>query len=150
MATTGTGSTVIKATPEAVWPWINDLTRHPQWSPKDYSVELVTGESGAVGSTYRSVGWVPPNDKDHVNEVTITEATAPTRFVLTAHDATGDFTNTFDLAPVDGGTSVTYTIVFPPMKGMLAVLTPILFPLVGKPDITKRMALLKAKVESAA
>jgi uncharacterized protein YndB with AHSA1/START domain len=149
MTTTGTGSIVIQATPEEVWPWISDLTRHPQWSPKDYSVELVTGELGAVGSTYRSVGWVPPNEKDHVNEVTITEAQAPTRFVLTAHDATGDFTNTFVLAPADGGTSVTYTIVFPPMKGMLAVLTPILFPLVGKPDITKRMALLKAKVESA-
>jgi uncharacterized protein YndB with AHSA1/START domain len=148
MTTQGSESIVINAAPEAVWPWISDLTRHGQWSPKEYSVELVSGEAGAVGSTYRSVGWVPPNDKNHVNEVTITEAVAPSRLVLAAQDGGGTFTNTFEMEPVDGGTRVTYTLVFPPMKGLNAVLVPILFPLVGKSDLKKRMALLKTRVES--
>jgi hypothetical protein len=34
------------------------------------------------------------------------------------------------------------------MKGVARVVVPLLFPLVGKPDIRKRMKLLKTKVES--
>jgi hypothetical protein len=39
--------------------------------------------------------------------------------------------------------------VFPEMTGMSAVLVPVLFPLVGKPDIRKRMAMLKSAVEAS-
>lgn len=59
------------------------------------------------------------------------------------------FVNTFDLKPVDGGTEVTFRIVFPAMKGVSAVMVPLLFPLVAKPDFRKRLALLKQKVEAA-
>lgn len=55
---------------------------------------------------------------------------------------------TFDLRPLDGGTDVTFHIEFPPMKGMNAVMVPLLFPIVAKPDFRKRLAQLKQKVES--
>ncbi len=35
------------------------------------------------------------------------------------------------------------------MKGIAAFVVPVLFPLVGKADISKRMKLLKAKAEGA-
>jgi uncharacterized protein YndB with AHSA1/START domain len=148
MATKGTVSVTILAPPESVWPWVADITTHGEWSPKPYRVELVSGEPNAVGSHYRSVGWVPPNDGNHENDVEITQVVPMTRFALDATDSSGTFSNTFDLTSVDGGTEVTFLIVFPQMKGMSAIIVPILFPLVGMSDIKKRMHLLKQRVES--
>lgn len=148
MTTQATSTIDIQATPEEVWPWVAQLQRHAEWSPKPYKVELVSGELDAVGSKYRSVGWVP-GEKDHAMEVVLTDVKPYERFALDAHDAQGTFTNTFDLRKTAQGTSVTFHIVFPPMKGMAAVLVPVLFPIVGKADIRKRMGMLKAKVESA-
>jgi uncharacterized protein YndB with AHSA1/START domain len=150
MPTQATVSVTIQAAPDDVWPWIADITRHAEWSPKPYRVELVSGEPNAVGSHYRSVGWVPPNDGNHSNDVEITEVVPTTRFGLHATDENGTFLNSFDLRPVSGGTEVTFHIEFPKMKGMNAVMVPLLFPVVGKPDFRKRLGLLKQKVEGSA
>ena len=149
MATQGTATVTVNATPEVVWSCVADITRHSEWSPKPYRVELVSGEPNTVGSRYRSVGWAPPNDHNHVNDVEITGVSPMTRFALAGSDDSGTYTNTFDLRPVADGTEVTYRIVFPEMKGLGAVLLPFLFPIIAKPGINKRMRLLKQKVESA-
>lgn len=149
MATHGTFPVTIAAPPEQVWQWVGRLEKHAEWSPKPYTVELVSGEPNAVGSRYRSVGWVP-GDKHHKNEVEVTQLVPGQRLALRADDPQGAFENTYELRSVDGGTEVTYTLVFPPMKGVSAALVPILFPLVGKPDIRKRMGLLKQRVEAGA
>ena len=148
MTTQATVSVTIQAAPDVVWPWVADITRHAEWSPKPYRVELVSGEPNAVGTRYRSVGWVPPNDGNHVNDVVITEVVPVSRFALDARDDSGTYVNTFDLRPVADGTEVTFHIVFPPMKGLSAVMVPLLFPIVAKPDFRKRLSLLKQKVES--
>ncbi len=148
MATKGTVSVTIAAPPENVWPWVADISKHAEWSPKPYRVELVSGEPNAVGSHYRSVGWVPPNDANHENDVEITQVTPMTRFALDATDSNGTFANIFDLKTVDEGTEVTFQIVFPQMKGMPAIMVPFLFPIVGISDLKKRMKLLKQRVES--
>jgi uncharacterized protein YndB with AHSA1/START domain len=149
MTTQGTFTVTIDAPPEKVWPWVADLTRHGEYSPKPYQVELVSGETGKVGTRYRSVGAIP-NDKHHHNEVEVVESVPNQRFVLRADDDLGPFTNTYVLQPAGGGTELSYTMVFPPLKGLAALAVPIVFPLVGKPDIRKRLQLLKAKVESSA
>lgn len=149
MATQGTVTVTIAAPPESVWTWVADITRHGEWSPKPYRVEIVAGELNTVGSHYRSVGWVPPKDSNHENDVEITEVVPVTRFALAATDSNGTFTNMYDLKPVDGGTAVTFQLIFPAMKGMAAIMVPIVFPLVGMSDLKKRMQLLKQKVESA-
>jgi hypothetical protein len=76
------------------------------------------------------------------------EVVAMSRFALNATDESGTFVCTFDLLPVDGGTQVTFHIVFPPMKGVNTVMVPLLFPIVAKPDFRKRLGLLKRTVES--
>jgi uncharacterized protein YndB with AHSA1/START domain len=141
-------SITIQASTEAVWPWIGQIEKHAEWSPRPYKVELVSGVPDAVGTKYRSVGWVP-GEKEHEMEVVLTEVVEGERFALRADDHQGSFTNTFDLKKTDEGTEVTYHLVFPPMKGIAAFVVPVLFPIVGKADIRKRMKLLKAKVESA-
>jgi uncharacterized protein YndB with AHSA1/START domain len=149
MTVQDTVTTTIRAPLEAVWPWVADITRHAEWSPKPYRVDLVSGDLNAVGSRYRSVGWVPPNESNHANDVEITEVVPMSRFALRATDESGTFASTFDFLPVDGGTQVTFHIEFPAMKGLNAVMVPLLFPIVAKPDFRKRLGLLKRKVETA-
>lgn len=148
MTTQGSESVTIQAAPEVVWPWVADLTKHAEWSPKLYRAELVSGEPGQVGARYRSVGAIP-GDKNHGNDVEITDVVFGQRFALVATDANGAHRNTYTLRPSGAGTEVTFELVFPAMTGMAKVLLPILFPLVGMSDIRKRMGLLKVKVEAA-
>ena len=143
----GTFTKTIDAPPAAVWPWIGQLERHAEWSPKTFTAELVSGEPGAVGSRYRSVGWVP-GDKHHSNDVTIVEMVPEQRLELRSDDPQGSFKNAYALRPVGGGTEVVYEIVFPEMKGVLKLMLPVLFPLIAKRDISKRLDLLKQKVEA--
>jgi uncharacterized protein YndB with AHSA1/START domain len=149
MTAQDTVTTTIQAPLASVWTWVADITKHAEWSPRPYRVELVSGDLNAVGSRYRSVGWVPPNDGDHANDVEITEVVPMSRFALTGTDKTGSFASSFDLLPVEAGTQVTFHIAFPPMKGLNAVMVPLLFPVVAKPDFRKRLELLKQKVESS-
>jgi uncharacterized protein YndB with AHSA1/START domain len=148
MTVQGTARATIQAPPEVVWPWIAHLDKHAEYSPKPYRVELVSGEPGAVGSRYTSVGAIP-GDKNHENTVEVTESVPHSRFALRAEDSLGAFTSTYDLRPVDGGTEVTFTLVFPKMSGLPGVMAPVLFPIIGQRDINKRMAMLKTRVESA-
>jgi len=147
--TGGTFNVTIDAPPDRVWPWVADLGKHAEWSPKPYSVAWTSGEPNAVGSHYRSVGAIPM-DKHHVNEGEIVENRPQERFALRADDPDGPFSNVFTLTPKGAGTEVTFELRFPKMKGMHAVMAPPLFALVGKSDIRKRMAMLKAKVEGSA
>ena len=140
-------SQMIDAPAFAVWPWIADITKHSQWSPKPFEAKLTSGVIGAVGSTYNSVGFVPPAEKDHKNEVTITEVVPNSRIVFKSHDENGYFTNTFTLESVGSGTKVTFQHDFPRMKGIGLILVPLLVPIVGKRDTKVRLGMLKNKAE---
>ena len=140
-------SQMIDAPAEAIWPWIADITKHAQWSPKPYSVQLISGENGAVGSKYRSVGFVPPREKNHKNEVEITQVVPNSKIVYRAHDENGYFTNTFTLQAMGSGTQITFQHDFPKMKGAGRILLPLLLPTVGKKDAMVRLGMLKAKAE---
>jgi uncharacterized protein YndB with AHSA1/START domain len=137
----------IDAPVEAVWPWIADITKHAQWSPKPFVAQLTSGENGAVGSTYSTVGHVPPADKNHKNEVEITQVVPNSKFVFRAHDENGYFINTFTLKPTGAGTEVTFQHDFPKMKGAGRILLPLLLPSVGKRDAMVRLGMLKKKAE---
>lgn len=148
MTTQGSESVTIQAAPDVVWPWIADLGKHAAWSPKPYRVELVSGKPGAVGARYRSFGVIP-GDKNHANDVEITDVVPAQRFALVSTDENGAHQNTYTLTSSGTGTEVTFHLVFPEMRGMAKVPLPVLFPIVGKSDMRKRMGLLKAKVESS-
>ncbi len=150
--TGGVFSVAIQASPEEVWRWVADLGTHAEWSPKAYTVEWLSGEPNAVGSRYRSVGSIP-GDSHHVNEGEIVESHPFDRFSLRAEDPgakEGTFSNSFTLTADGDGTLVTFRLLFPKMKGAAAVLSPVVFSLLGKRDIRQRLSLLKAKVEGSA
>jgi uncharacterized protein YndB with AHSA1/START domain len=139
----------IDAKPEGVWPWVADLARDVEWSPKPYRVEWIQGGPNAVGSRFRSVGVIP-GDKDHANEGEITESQPYARFALLSKDDQGEYANTYTLVPSGVGTEVRYRLEFLKMHGIAALLLPVEFPLWGRPQARKRMEALKAKVESSA
>jgi len=131
----------------AIWPWIADITKHGQWSPKPFEAKLTSGESGGLGSTYSSIGFVPPTEKDHKNTVEIIEVISNTKIVFRAHDENGYFTNTFTLKAMGAETEVTFHHQFPSMKGIGRILVPLLVPIVGKRDAKYRLTLLKERAE---
>jgi uncharacterized protein YndB with AHSA1/START domain len=146
--TGGTFTTRIQAPQATVWRLVADLDTHRSWSPKPYTIEWLSGEPNQIGSTFRSVGWIP-GDKHHTNEGEITERAEPTRFALKSDDDGDWFINEFDLKPVgDAATEVSFTLTFPKMRGFKAVAAPIVFPLVGKSNIRKRMDMLKDRAEA--
>lgn len=146
--TSGVFDVTIDAPVDRVWPWVADLGKHAEWSPKDYTVEWIEGEPNAVGSRYRSVGWVP-GDKQRVNEGEIVENRAQERFAFRAQDKDGSYANAFTLEPHGPSTKVSFRLDFVKMNGMAAFVVPVLFPLIGKKDIRTRMDLLKTKVEAS-
>jgi len=146
--TGGVLEVTIDAPVDRVWAWVADLGRHAQFSPKTYSVEWIEGEPNAVGSRFRSVGW-QPIDHHRVNEGEIVENRPMERFALRAHDQDGDYLDAFTLEPVGDRTKVTFRLEFVKMHGMAALMAPLMFPLVGKPDTRKRLRLLKTRIENA-
>ena len=47
--TSGEFTVTIDAKPEAVWPWVADLSKHADWSPKPYRIEWLGGRAERGG-----------------------------------------------------------------------------------------------------
>jgi uncharacterized protein YndB with AHSA1/START domain len=107
-----TWTVTIDAPPEKLWPWVADLAKHGEWSPKPYRMEWLSGDPNAVGSRFRSHGWLP-QDKDHEMEGTITAHEPWSRYEVVATDSSGDWMNRYELALRGSGTVVTKTMVGP-------------------------------------
>jgi uncharacterized protein YndB with AHSA1/START domain len=140
----------INAPADKVWPLVGDLGKHAEWSPKAYRMEWVSGDPNAVGSTFRSHGWLP-NDKDHKMEGKVTANDPMTKFELAASDdgtAATTWTNRYDLAENGNTTTVTKTMIGPEMKGFGKLAFTIALPIVVRPGVQKGMDMLKAKAEA--
>lgn len=144
---TSSQSVSINRSPAEVFAYLSDVSKHAEWSPKPYRVE---GTSGPVktGDTFASVGQIP-GDKNHRNEVTVTECSAPTRLVLDAEEKGQHFVNTFELQPQGDGTLLTRTMDAPKPPFPLSVLMPLILVAVIKPDVQKGLNNLKANLERA-
>ncbi len=138
----------IEAPVERVWALVADVSRHTEFSPRPYAIEWTRGEPNAVGSRFRSVGWIP-GDAHRANEGEVVENRPMERFALRSWDKDGTYANTFTLEPAGQGTRVTFHLVFEKLNGMAAVMAPVVFPLIGKKDVKARMQLLKARVEGS-
>ncbi len=134
--------------PGEVFGYLADVARHGDWSPKAYRVEgIAPGEQVVMGSRFTSYGWLP-NDKDHRNDVEVTEVQAPSRLVLTSTDRGERFISTFTLVPVGGGTQVERVMDMPRPRGVVGALFPLIAMFLVKPDVAKGLGKLKAALEA--
>jgi uncharacterized protein YndB with AHSA1/START domain len=138
----------INATPEQVWPLVGDLGRMSEWSPKPYKVEWLSGEPNAVGSTFRSTGWLP-QDKQHQMEGTVKVNEPMKIFEVTTHDDKEEWTNRYELSPSGSQTTVTKTAIGPPLTGVKKAVRSAIFAVYVNGAMQKGMNMLKAKAESA-
>ena len=145
--TTVVASVVVDRPPAEVFAYVADVARHGEWSPRPYRVEgIEVGEQIAVGRSYTSYGWLP-NDKDHRNDVEVTEVTAPTRLVLTSTERGEQFVNTFTLSAQGSGTRLERLTDMPQPGGLLGLVFPVIRALVIKPDVNKGLGTLKSLLE---
>jgi len=138
----------INAAPEKVWPLVANLDRQGEWSPKPYRVEWQSGEPNAVGSTFRSIGWLP-QDKEHVMDGVVKVNEPMKTFEVTTHDDKEEWTNRYELALSGSGTTVTKTVIWPPMSGIKAASRSAVFALFVNRGMRKGLSMLKGKAESA-
>lgn len=142
---TNSQSVSINRSPAEVFAYLSDVSKHAEWSPKPYRVEGTSGPV-KVGDTFASVGTIP-GDKNHRNQVTVTECSAPTRLVLDAEEKGQHFINTFDLQPQGDSTLVTRTMDAPKPSFPLSVVFPLILAAVIRPDVHKGLNNLKAILE---
>jgi uncharacterized protein YndB with AHSA1/START domain len=147
---THTYEVLIRAKPEAVFGYVADLTRHPEWSGGKLKIEPVTPGPVAVGSRYRSAGDVA-GQKDRPNELRVTDYQPPSRFTFVANDPDfGDVPHEFTFQPQAGETLIkrTVTVTLPPLRAF--VFRTFIQPLVGRPMMDKAFAALKTRLEQHA
>lgn len=147
MPASPTWTVTINAPPEDVWPWVGNLEKHADWSPKPYSVEWLSGEPNAVGSTFRSIGWVP-NDKAHSMEGRVSVSEPQKVFEVVSHDDKQQWTNRYELAPSGTQTTVTKTMAGPE-SGLQKAMYAVALVLFVRAAVQKGMNMLKAKVEGS-
>ena len=134
---------------EQVFAAVADLRGHADWSPKPYRTEgLPDGAPVVQGTRYTSYGWLP-NDKDHRNEVEVTELAAPTRLVLTATESGEQFVTTFTVTPTGTGSRIERVADMPKPGGVVGLLFPVLLKLLIQPDMTKGLTNLKTTLEAS-
>lgn len=141
-------SITIDRTPEVVFDYLTDVSRHAEWSPKPFRVEGTPGKV-KTGDTFASIGTIP-GDKNHRNEVNVTDCTPPRRLVLEADEQGERFINTFELEAEGAGTRLTRTMDAPKPGFPLSAVFPLLMATFIRPDVNKGLRNLKARLESDA
>lgn len=139
----------INAAPDKVWPLVGNLDRQGEWSPKPYRVEWDSGEPNAVGSTFRSIGWLP-QDKEHIMEGVVKVNEPMKIFEVTTHDNKDEWTNRYEVAGSGSQTVVKKTVIWPPMTGLKAAIRAAIFTVFVNRGMNKGLELLKQKAEATA
>ena len=135
----------IEQPPDVVFDYLADVTKHSEWSPKKLRIERAAG-AVKTGDTFVSIGTMP-GDKDHRNDVTVTECSRPTRLVLDATEKGEHYLNTFELQPQGGGTLVTRRLDAPKPSGLMGLVFPLIMAAFIRPDVQKGLRMLKANLE---
>lgn len=140
---------LVRAPLQAVFDYVSDLTRHPEWSSGELKIEAINPGPIAVGKEYRSRGDAAIQ-KDRLNTVRISSYEPPHIFSFVANDPdAGDVSHIFTFKEQDGGVLVarTMSLSLNPIVAFLFGL--FVYPFVGRPAMDKSLAKLKEKLETA-
>jgi uncharacterized protein YndB with AHSA1/START domain len=140
-------STIIHATPERVFSYASDLTRHGEWSANQLTIEPLAPGRPAAKSRYRSTAVV--NGITFNAELEVKELAPPDRFVFAGQDATGRFQHTFTFRAVRGGTNVERRVDFDLSVRQWLMFWVLLYP-VRLPAARRSLESLKLRLEQSA
>ncbi|HLF71385.1 MAG TPA: SRPBCC family protein [Dehalococcoidia bacterium] len=137
----------VDASPEAVFDYVTDVRRHPEWANEPMEIALDPGPERGKGakfhSTVKFMGTVKATGE-------VIEETRPSRFVYECEDSSGHYRWTFTLTPEDGGTRLSHLSERLEAPIYVRVMQPILWPFVGAKMVGGGVANIKRNLESGA
>lgn len=111
---TKTVSIDMHATPQQVYDYLVDFTRHGEWSSNVRRIELTAGEPGKVGAEYKAFEDVP---RDLTSFAHVTQLRAPNLIMWESTDHRVFKTEwRIELEPHDEGSRVTQRVTFHPLN----------------------------------
>jgi len=130
---------------QAVFDYVSDLTKHPEWSGGELKIEEASPDPIAVGKEYLSKGEIPMQ-KERSNRLKVTEYEPPLKFGFAAQDANfGLVHHLFTFAEQDGGVHIERTVTMSLNPVMAFIFSFIIYPFIGKPMMDKAFAALEVK-----
>ncbi len=143
-----TYSIVTKASPEAAYDYVADITRHPEWSPDNMKMEPVAAGPVGVGSQFKAVGNLV--GRPNASTLQVIALDKPRRFSFKAVDGNSEWIHEFLFSEVPEGTRIDRHVTAvrtPPGFGILFTL---LEPFVVRPGNNKSMGMLRDRLDQLA
>jgi hypothetical protein len=134
----------VNASPEAVFAYVSDLSRHHEWAAQPLVIETSAAGPPAAGTKARSKAH--QFGRDNANELVVTEIDPPRRFAFEAFGREGRFIHSFDLRPVDGGTRLTKTFDVLEVNFFIRMLMPV-FAVLAPRSLTRDLSRIKSRLE---
>ena len=134
---------------EAVFTYVVDVLRHPEWAANPLEIRHIAGPTSGVGATFASVahktGRVAGTFTGHLRVV---EVTPPQRFVYDVVDTSGHYHWTIALHREANCTRLSQRMAKLSGPWLINLLQPrLIWPLIGRPQVRRGLANLKAHLE---
>jgi uncharacterized protein YndB with AHSA1/START domain len=134
---------------EKVFDYVSDLTRHPEWSGGELTIESLTPGPVAVGKEYISRGQVAVQ-RARPNTVRVSEYDPPRCFTFVARDPDfGRVTHEFTFHQQGEGVLVRRVMSLSMGSFMAFLFRTVIYPLIGRPSMENAMKRLKHRLEDS-
>ena len=143
-------SIVIAASREAIFDYVVDITRHPEWAANPLEIQHVAGPARGVGATFTSVAHRTARIAGtFTGRVRVLVAERPDLLRYEVIDTSGHYHWTITLATADAGTLLTQHMAKLDGPWLINVVQPsVIWPLVGSYQARVGLARLKARMET--
>ena len=137
--------TTVNASPEAVFAYVADVTKHPEWGQHDNAATMRGSGEPGVGSIYDTVNHQFGTQNE---TVTITDYAPGKLFGFDASGVLGVAHHTFELEPAGSGTKLTKTMQMTKPK-LLARLSAPMIAMQQPKALREDLRRIKAKLDGA-
>ena len=136
--------TTINATPERVFDYVADMTKHGEWGDHGLQVTRTSAENG-VGATYSSTAKQFGTQRE---SQVVLEYDQPRRFAFDATGSLGVAHHVFEIEPSGSGARVTKSMELTKPSVMARIMTPVISSQQRK-GLQQDLARIKARLETA-
>jgi|SRR5690242_3077761 len=142
-------STYIEVSPETVFHYIADISRHGEWSADPLEITQSAGSDHGPGATFTTLAHVGKNTI--AAQVCIIAEEPPVRFIYEGKDLFGHHRWTMTLRAEGNGTCLTQRMERVQGPLWVRLLQPyILWPTAGRRSVGKGLARIKSRLEAEA
>lgn len=138
----------INASPEQVFGYVADITKHPEWAQTAHKLQIEKTSDGPIGqgSTFNSVGHQFGENHD---TLTITEFAENQRVVYEAEGNAGKLRHWFAVKQAEGGAELTKGLDVVSTKFPFTLFAPIVTTFIAPGGLRGDLQRIKAKLEGS-